>query len=210
MRRLLLIIVAAVSLCGLSCKWLSTRKYNVDRTSPNGVHRVKVNVRVEDEGGVFGGFTERGEVQFFKGAELVDAHEWQITDNWEPTFIDANPRIEWVEGNVLRMGSDNSGQRVLDEFTVSNNTDERLKYIGVTFSKYESFKVFDLPAGSSVTLRVTPELDADGSSSTYWLGYSGVMEGGKMFEGTAKETRNRTVVGTPLRFQIAINAKDLR
>ena len=103
-RSRIILAIIAIGLIGMSCEWLSTRNYDVDKSSPNGVYRVKVAVRVEDEGDFAGHFTEQGKIQVLKGQEIVYHRDWNFRDNWESTFIDANPVIEWVGDNTLRMG----------------------------------------------------------------------------------------------------------
>ena len=209
MRRLLCLGLVAVSLSGLSCQRLSRRNYNVDKVSPNGVYRVKVEVRVEDEDTLMGGFNEWGKVQFFKGQEVIDTNEWQRKDNFEPTFIDAHPNIEWIGDNVLRMGGDRPDEHHAAGLIISNNTAEPLRYIGVSCSKYESFEVFDIAPGSQIMFVIAPTFQPD-ELSTYALGYGGETQSGKKFEGVTAQGQRRSPADDSLTFQIAVNAKDLR
>src|SRR5436190_6833001 len=126
-RSLIILTVIVTGTVGLSCEWLRTKNYNVDKSSPGGLYRVKVDVRVVDEGDLTGHFTDQGTIQFFKGGEIITKREWNYRDNWESTFIDANPSIEWVGDNVLRMGLSNAGQPFTDELIVSNMTKQNLK-----------------------------------------------------------------------------------
>lgn len=203
-RRILFFGLVIVSLSALSCKWLSRRNYNVDKTSPNGVYRVKVDVRVEDEGDVAGHFTEQGKIQVLRGQETIHSREWSFRDNWESTFIDNNPVIEWVGNNTLRMGRDNSSQPFTVELIVSNKTDERLKHIGVGCGKFESFDVFDVTPGGQVVLRPSPGLNPQ-ASGEFSLGYVGETESGRRFTGAVQQ---KQLSNSPS-LQITISAKDL-
>jgi hypothetical protein len=146
-RRIIALALVVVSLSGLSCQWLQTRKYNVDQASPKGTYRVKFDVRVEEEGDLLGHFNEQGKIQFWRGAEVLYAHEWQWKDNWEATSIDRNPVFEWLEDKVLRMGRARTGQPFMDEISVANNSGERLTYLSVTYDGFESFRILDVAPG---------------------------------------------------------------
>ena len=209
MRRLLCLGLVIVSLAGLSCQWLARRNYNVDKASPNGVYRVKVKVRVEKEGTLLGGFDEWGKVQFFRGQEVIDSNEWHRRDTFEPTFIEANPVIEWVGDNVLRMGLDSSAQPFLDDLIISNNTGEYLRYANVSYGRYEQFKVFDLAPGSLITLRASPGVTRDGVAN-HFLGYGGKTQSGKKFAGVIEQSKRKSPADGSLTFQIAVNPQDLK
>ena len=192
---------------GLSCKWLSRRNYNVDKVSPNGTYRVKVEIRVEDDDSLMGGFNEWGKVQFLKGQEVISTNEWQRKDNFESTFIDANPVIEWVGENILRMGRDPAGQGFSNELIISNDTDESIRQVGVSRGKYEQFEVFDLGPRQQVSVRSYPELNQD-VSADYSLGYAGRTQSGRRFEGVL--TERKPTGDEPVRLRINVKAQDLR
>ena len=209
MHRLLFLIVAAVSLCGLSCKWLSARTYNVNKTSPNGAYRVKFDVRVEKEGDLAGHFTEYGKIQYFKGEEELHARDWVWRDNWESTSIDNHPVFEWLGDNVLRMGRDKSGQPFLDEVIISNDTDGYLKYVDITYGKSESLVVFDVAPRTQIAVQISPEFLSDISWNTS-VGYSGETRGGKKFQGVEGNAGRRVVADGPAKYRVTINSQDLR
>jgi hypothetical protein len=203
--RILSLAAVAVVSSALSCGWLSAKNYNVDKTSPNGTYRVKVGVRVEEEGDLFGHFTERGKIEVFKAWEIIYNCEWKVRDNWESTFIDANPVIEWLGENILRMGLDRSNQPFSDELMISNDTDETLKSVEVSCGKYEQFRVFDIAPGGRIVLRPAPKLNFD-VSGDFYLGYGGETQGGKKFAGALKQKQP----DSSIRLEITVNAKDLK
>jgi len=207
-RRLLLFALVVVSLAGLSCKWLSRKNYKVDKVSPTGTYRVKVDVNVEDDDYLMGGFHEWGKIELLKGKEVVSSREWNIKDNWEPTFIDANPVIQWVDDNVLRMGRDTSDQPFLYEVIISNNTGEYLKQMGVSNGKYEHFDVFDIAPKQQIILRASP--NTPDVSSNRSLGYGGKTLSGKVFDGATEPKQRKSPADGSLRFEIVINSSDLR
>jgi hypothetical protein len=168
---------------------------------------VKVEIRVEDEDSLMAGFYERGKIQFLKGQEVIGTNEWQRKDNFEPTFIDANPVIDWVGDNALRMGSDPSGQPFFNELTISNETDELVTQLGVSCGKYENFHVFDIAPRGQVILHTYPGFNQD-VSANYSLGYGGKTESGKTFEGALHD--RKPTGNWPVRLQIRVNAQDLR
>ena len=205
MNQFLSLFIVVASLYGPSWEWLSGKDYNVDKTSPNGVYRVKVEARVEEEGDIFSHFKEQGKVQVFKNRKIIYSREWKIRDNWEPTFIDTSPSIEWVSDNVLRMGWKISGQPFSDVLIILNNTNEPLKHIGISCGKYENFYVFDIAPHGQITLHTFPGLNPD-VSGDYWLGYGGETQSGKKFDGVLRQKQP----DSSLRLQITVNATDLK
>lgn len=199
-RSLLILTISVITLFSLSCEWLSTRHYNVDRLSPGGTYRVKVAVKVRDEGGLSGHFTDQGSIQVLKGQETVHEDHWNYRDSWDPSFIDRNPVIEWVGDNILRMGADNSGQPFVNELIVANETSEHVKYFSLSCGKYENFKIFDLTPGSRVVLRPSPGLNPDTSGNISW-GYLTLTQSGKNFQGALeqKQPNNSTKLEIKIR-----------
>jgi len=184
--RILIAVLVSASCFIQACGWFSTRHYNVDKPSPTGMYQVKVAVTVKDEGDLVGHFTSQGSVQVLKGTETVYSQDLNYRDNWEPTFIDTNPVIEWVGNNALRMGGDNSRQPFTNELTISNETSEHVKHVGVSCGKYEGFHVFDLASGDRVVLRPSPGLNPD-TSGEYSLGYGVETLSGKSVQGAFRQ-----------------------
>ncbi len=202
------LFIALGSIFGLSGRWQSREKYDVNKTSPNGIYRVKVELR-EEKGNGTRDYTERLKVVFFKGQEIIHAYESENSDQYEPSIRDRMQVVDWVNDNVLRIGEDRSDQPFYDELIVSNNTDEYLKYISVGYGRFESFWAFDLAPGSQVTLRASPRFKPD-RSSNYFLGYSGMTQSGKKFHGTMENKQRKSAADGPLKFQITISSKDLK
>lgn len=208
MCKCLFLIVATASLLGLSCGRLTGQEYDIDKSSPNGMYRVKVEVRAEEAKGTRDR-TEHGKIQFFKGQNMIHAYEWENSDQYEPSFRETKPAIEWIDDSVLRMGEDRSDQPFFDELIVSNNTNEYLKYLSVSYGKNELFWVFDLAPESQIMLHASPRFKPDGSSN-WFLGYGGRTQSEKQFEGSIDGRERKSLADGPLKFQITINAKDLR
>lgn len=205
MTQFLRVCIIAVSFSGLVSGSQSKNNYSVEKTSPNGVYRVTVEAHVSEEGDIFSHFSEQGKIEVFKRGEIIYSHEWKFRDNWEPTFRDTSPAIEWVSDNALRMGRHSSEESLKDELIIWNRTDEPLRHIGVSCSKYENFDLFDIAAGSRMVLQISPGLNLDGWGH-YWLGYGGEAQSGKKFSGILKQKRpNRS-----LRLEIVVREKDLK
>jgi hypothetical protein len=203
------LIIAVVSLFGLSRIWQSGENYDVDKTSPDGIYRVRIEIRAGEGKHTTRGYIERGRYQFFKGKEILHTYEWNNPYQYEPTFRESTPVIEWVDNNVVRMGRDRSDQPFNDEFIVSNNTDEYLKYVDVNYGKNESFWVLDFAPRSQITLHPSPEFKPD-HSSNYFLGYGGMTQSGKKFEGKMESKQRKSPADGPLKFHITIKTSDLR
>ncbi len=203
MKVLRFFFVSIVILSLVSCG----RNYNIEKPSPTGEYRVKVDVHVEEENDLLGHFTESGKIQVFKGQGVIYAHEWKVRDNWDTTFIGANPVIEWVGDNVLRMGLDRSKESLSNQLVISNKTDESLKQMSVSCGKYESFYIFSLPPHSQVTLYPAPELNPD-VSGNYSFGYAGEALNGKSFSGVLRH--QKPAAGNSVRMEITVNDQDLK
>lgn len=200
-----LLLMVGVSLLVLSYARSLGQGYDVEKTSPLGTYRVSIEFRNEAPKGTRD-HTERVKVQFFKGQELIDAYEGENSDQYEPSIRQGMQVVEWVADNVLRIGEERSDQPFSDELLVSNNTGEYLKYVSVSYGRYESFKVFDLAPGSQVTLRASPRFKPDGSSN-YFLGYGGMTQSGRKFEGTMDGKQRKSPDEGPLKFAINISVK---
>lgn len=205
--RFLFLIGGVVTLFALSCGDSSKQEYDVDKTSPDGVYRVKIEVRTKPPKGTRE-YTEHAKFQFLKGQEVIHEYEGEETDKFEPSFHDSYPVIEWVDNNVLRMGKEHLGQPFYDELIVSNNTEEHIKYLDVSYGKNEMFWVFDLAPRSQVTLQASPGLN--GTVFNYSLGYGGATESGREFHDAMESKKRKTIADGPLKFQITITPRDLQ
>jgi len=203
-RSLIIPAVIFIASGSLSCQWLRTKNYHVDKPSPGGVYRVNVDVRVIKEWDLAGHFTERGRLQVSKSQDIIINRKWDYRDNWDPTFMDANPSIEWVDNNVLRLGRNNAGQPFTDELMISNLTTQNVKQLGINCGKYESFEVFDIAPGARVTLNISPALNPDVSGNIK-VSYVGQTENGSRLNGLLEQKQPNG----PLKLQIIVSPKDL-
>jgi len=204
-RYLIALIIVSSCLFNLSCGWWRTRNYNVDKASPGGTYRVKVNGSVKDEGDFAGHFTDQGQLQILKGEEMIIDRRWNYRDNWDPSFIDSNPVIEWVGTNVLRMGHDISRQPFTNELTISNKTGEQLRHIDISTAKNESFYAFDIAPKASVTVRSSPHFDPTPVEKLS-IGYGGETRSAKRFEGTLEQKQPENSI----KLQITIRPEDVK
>jgi hypothetical protein len=205
--RALIALSMTVAVLGQSCAWLASKHYKSDNASPTGIYRVKVDVTVKDEGGLSGRFTSQGGIQVFKGTEIVYSQDLNYSDTWESTFMDDHPVIEWVGNNALRMGGDISREPFTNELVVWNDTPEHFKEVGITFSKYESFHVFDLIPGAKVILQVAPGSDYDSSGDQELsFGYGGQTQSGKAFQDAAAPQKHPN---HSVKLQIRIKPEDI-
>lgn len=210
MCKFLFLIIATITVYGLSCARQSGTLYEADKASPNGTYRVKVEVVAEKPKGTRA-YTEHGRFQFFKGQEIIETQEWENSDRYEPSFLDTTPVIEWLADNLLRMGQDRSNQLVYDELIVSNNTDEYLKYVDVSYGTFETFFVFDLAPGSRITLQGSSGFKQGVSGvPNSSLGYGGKTQNGREFHGALNGRERKSPADGPLKFQIDINIRDLK
>jgi hypothetical protein len=203
----LFMIVASVLLIADSCG-PTQPELNLDKTSPNGIYRVKVSLWQERVRGTLD-YRDHLKVQYLKGQEVISTYETEDEDQYESSVRESTQVIEWLSDNVLRMGRDRSDQPFSDELIVSNNTDENFSYFGISYGKYQSFRVFDIRPRSKVTVYASPEFKPD-HTSNYSLGYGGQTQSGKTFEGTLARMPRKSPADGPLKFEITIEVKDLR
>jgi hypothetical protein len=205
--KLVILIIIAGCLLGFSCSRLSGRDYDIDKTSPDGTYRVRIEVRAKAPTGSRD-YNEHARFQFFKGDEVVHAYEWEQSDQFEPSVQGLIPVVEWVDKNVLRMGAERTEQPFYDEVVILNNSSESLKHVGISYGRYEGFDIFDLASKSKVILHASPRFGPNGSFNRS-LGYGGMTQSGKKFKGNREGRERKSPADGALNFQITINAEDL-
>src|SRR5574341_892677 len=84
-----------------------------------------------------------------------------------------------------------------------------LKYVGISYGRYESFDILDLAPGNQVMLRASPRFKPDGTSNSY-LGYGGMAQSGRKFDGAIEGKKRISPADGPLKFLITISSKDLK
>jgi hypothetical protein len=204
----ILFIVVVASFVGVARIWQLGETYALDKASPSGKYRVKIELRQEKSTGT----RDRDEhlkITYFNRDRVIQVADWVNSDQYESPLHDRIENVEWVADNVLRIGRLPSAQPFDDELIVSNNTNESLPYLEVDYGKFQSFHVFDLAPGSQTTLRASPEFKPD-RSSNYFLGYGGKTESGKEFHGTMEAKERASPADGPLKFKITINTTDFR
>lgn len=201
-------IVIAASFIGVSRIWQSRETYAIDKASPRGNYRVKVELRKEKSTGT----RDRNEhlkMTYFNRDGIIHVGEWVNSDQFEPSLRNRIEVVEWVADNVLRIGRVRLDQPFDDELVISNNTDESLQYLEVDYGKFQSFHVFDLAPRSQTMLRASPEFKPD-HSSNYFLGYGGKTKTGREFHGNMEAKKRASSADGPLNFKITINTTDFR
>ena len=182
--------------------------YSVEKTSPSGIYRVRVEVKAGPKKGTRE-YTELGRYEFYRRNELIHTYNWEESDQYEPGFKDLKPNIEWVADNVLSIGTRDTTQPFFDEIVLENQTDEILKYVSVGYGKGELFWLFEIKPTAKNLLHASPQFKLDGTSN-YFIGYGGVTESGKQFEGTIEAKQRNSAKDGPLKFTIMLGPKDLR
>ena len=204
--RSLFFSILAVNLMVYGQNYNVDQNLKVDKLSPTAEYRVKVDIRVEEENDPFGYFNEWAKIQVFKGKAVIYSNEWKRRDNWESTFIDNHPIVEWVGDNALRMGRDRLKESLWNQLVISNNTGEPLKHMVVSSGKYENFYIFDLLPNSQLTLYPSSGLNPD--SSEYLFAFGGETQTGKKFGGVFE--KKKPSVEKAVRLELIVTTKDLK
>jgi hypothetical protein len=205
---LLGLMLVAGSMAVLSRVSEPTQNYQVDKVSPNGDYRVKIELREDKKTGTRDR-TERLKIQYFRNDKVVFSHQFDNSAQYEPSLRTGLESVEWVTSNVLRMGRDSSDQPFNDELIVTNSTKETLEYLEVNYGRHESFHVFDMAPKTQIILLASPGFKPDGSSN-YSLGFGGKTQSGKTFEGTHRLNPRKSPAEGLLKFDITLKSSDLR
>ena len=198
-------LLAAAGLLSLSCAPPVRRELFIEKASPAGAYRVRMEYRVKEYEDEINR-TEFLRVQFFKGQELIHAYEAENTE-YDQSLRPKEGGVVWVAENVLRSGEVRAGQPFSDEVVVTNNTGEDIKYARITYGRIETFQVFDLAPGSQVTLHTSPGFIPSGPSRNYWLGYDGLTLSGRKFSGSMDGKERKSPAEGPLKYAVNISAK---
>lgn len=185
----------------------TTPRYSVDKASPQGTYRIKIELSPNKGTGVH----ERREhlkIEYFKGQKNIGTYETDSSDDYEVSLGEGLQVVEWVGENVVRLGRDRSQQPFSDELLISNKTGELINYLDIGYGRFQSFRIFDLPAGQTLSLSASPEFKPDGTSN-YFLSYVGNTQSG-IIEGVLKEKQRSSSTDGPLRFQITLDSNSFR
>ncbi len=211
MRYKYILVVFVLAACGfaiLAGILASGQNHEVERTSPDGVYRVKIEVR-EETGTGTRDRNERLKIQYFKQGAIIHTYESVNSDQYEPSMRKGFQVVEWLANNVLRMGEERLNRPFNDEIVVTNAANENLRYVEISYGRFESLHIFDLPPRGHISLLASPGFKQDGSSR-YFLGYGGMSQSGKEFSGALESKPRKTPADGPLKFQITITTNDFR
>jgi len=185
------------------------REYSIDKLSPQGTYRIKIEVTPGNRAHLFQRPDEHCKIQYFKGRDEIggyetncrqDEHESSLAEGWEV--------VEWMAENVGRIGRDRSDQPFEDKLSVSNKTGEVIRKLGLGYGRFQSFEIFDLLPNETITFSASPEFKPDGSSS-YFVSYAGNTPS-RLVEGVVKAKERKSPKEGPLQLQITIDSNSFR
>ena len=208
MLRACLVLMVLISLFYASCS--SGRQYSIDKPSPTGKYRIKIEVSPGNSALPFQRPDEQCKIQYFKGQQKIGGYETRCReDEYESSLAEGWQVVEWPADNVARIGRDRSDQPFGDELLVSNKTEDFLKQLGIGYGRFQDFEIFDLPPGETLTLSASPEFKPDGTSN-YEVTYNGITQDGNTFAGVLEKKRRSSAADGPLRFEITIDSNSYR
>jgi hypothetical protein len=199
MSRILALGLIAFSLFLLSCS-VNQQPYDIDKVSPDGKYRVKIRVTPAKPPESL----DQAKFEFFKGDKIVDTWDWRQEDHYEAGADSLLP-IEWVSNNVLLMGAERPKEGLADELTIVNAMDENLEFVGISYGRYQSFKVFDLAPG----MRIKIQANHQSGGKDYNLSYGGMTQSGKRFGSVDSATVRESGADGRANILITISGKDL-
>lgn len=176
--RILSFILAGSALVW-SCSVSQPRQYEIDQLSPDGSYRVKVMVKRGEPGKTL----DEAKFQFFVGKEVVHSWDWKQVDQYEEAFDSFLP-MHWVGEQILEIGAVSNNAGFFDELNVTNTSEEYLRYVSISYSKTNIFKIFELAPGKRIDLRVVPTFTVKGDEFSF--GYGGRTRTGRRFSDVVK------------------------
>lgn len=185
-----------------ACSAPPLQEYEIDKPSPDGSFRVRVDVKRRGAGRSL----DEAKFRFLIGEEVVEQWEWKQPDPLEPSFDSLLP-IEWIDHQVLNIGKISNRVEYRDEVTVTNNSGEYLKYVDISYGKVDSYWIFGLTPGKQVTVRASPWFTYEGDN--YSFGYGGKSQSGKRFSNVIA-AGDRVFPGQPKKFSITISPEQLQ
>lgn len=199
-RMLSITTISSFILSGLlvawSCSVPQPREYEIDKPSPTGSFRVRVNVKRGEAGRTL----DQAKFEFLIGRDIVYSWEWKQEDQYERDFDSFLP-IEWVDEHVLEMGG-SKAVPFTDELTITNSSGQDLKYLSISYGKSNIFMIFELASGAKVSLRVSPRVTVKGDEFSF--GYGGVTRSGKRFTQVMK-VGERVAADGPKKISLTIS-----
>jgi hypothetical protein len=206
--RSLSLLVVAFSLILSACEGWSRKNYNVDKPSPTGTYRVKFEDTVVEKG--IGEFDEKGKLQILYEAEVVDSRSWDYSERWESTIAASHESIEWESNNVLRMGAKRDEKSLFDSLIISNTSAERIKYASILTDRYETFSLFDVPAGQEIVLKIDRLPSEAGKEGTReFLSCNGKSSTNKRWSAKLRDVPGTVGNDGSTTFRIIIKQEDL-
>lgn len=156
---IVLIAVSPSSACNRLFR-AQQREWTIVSTSPGRTYQLLLHGRNDPP--PFGDYrTGYHQVEYSvsrSGAKFIDNEGLYSGGTYDDFFLDAFPEQEWVGESSIRFGDPpDPTDRVFDELTVSNISNQMVRRFRLDVAKFEKFLVFDLAPGSSVKLRAFPQ-----------------------------------------------------
>jgi hypothetical protein len=203
---LLLLATIGVSSCRLLQKQFWSDEYMVTKISPKGNYQATIVVKAEPtENCGFCSHNERVNLVISKNKEVLYQTEWHDAESFEPSFKEANPRIEWVEEGVFYTGISAAKQPFYDEIVVYNTTNKTIRYISLSYGKSCAFYLLDISPEQKIKLYAPP-----GFPPNSFLGYGGITLDEDSFNGVVYGKERKSTSDGPLSLLIQIKPEHLR
>jgi hypothetical protein len=203
----LVVISGAIAVCLYFGARVFSTSHEIVSTSPNGLYSFKVELRKDPPKGTRS-YTEHGKITASRGKVVICTYEWDNSEEFGATFLELNTVIEWVGENAIRVGGDRSDQPFLDTLVVTNNSNERIKYIELSYGRAETFWIFDIDPNATVSVKASPNVKPDPSLLHDNVGFGGETVNGNKFRGVAKG--HRSGGNKAQQVEIAISQTDLK
>ena len=204
---LIFIVLIICVLINGACTQEIAHDHTIESLSPSKLYRISLNTdsKISNDGQRA---SESLGLKFYRDNKLIHSYEWKNSDYYKRFLDDGLPIAEWISDNVVRFGEKTEGQPFLDSVTITNNTNENIEYISISYGKYESVWLFDVAPSKQMSLPLSPRFKPDGSSNSF-LGYGGKTVSGRIFEGVLTERERKSVADGPFTFKITLDTKDL-
>lgn len=185
-----------------ACMAARSQQYEIDKPSPDGSYRVKVDVKrgQADE------TLDQAKFRFFIGDKVVEEWDWKQPNQYEPDFDSFLP-IEWIDNQILNIGKITNRPPYRDELLITNSSGEYLNYFHISYGRTQSYLIFALPPGKQITVLASPWFTT--KDEDFSFGYGGKSQSGKSFTNVIKAGA-RVFPGEQKKFAITIWPHELQ
>lgn len=198
-------LLAGVAFLSSSCDG-PQYNFDIDTTSPAGMHRVKLQGRTRPTNPLpWESYVQTVKLEALTGTRVLRSDDGFFrADPLEGLFLQTFPMYEWVNDFTLRLGDSTSKDTFHDRLIAVNKLQEPLSLVILHYGKYERFLIFELAPSEQVEFDASPQFHANLPASTVF--YGAYNERRSLIGNVSTAQRQSTSEG-PIRVTVEISEK---